>query len=171
LIIRLNKCTVNYFRTFFDDFVVDVYKVISAKKLATLVLISHVVLTGFSGIQISEIIARMNITPLHLQHSHGENVPHLSGLPGTADRAARLGEVPHLSCESSQEEKRDCMERLVIPPRRGTSSTWGPHLHVNRIKLELSLEIVVVCSRASVFSIISTSQENVNVLRLDFSGS
>ena len=43
-----------------------------------------------------------------------------------ADRATRLGEVPHLSCESSQEKKRDCMERLVTPPRRGTSPTWGP---------------------------------------------
>ena len=60
------------------------------------------------------------------QHSHGENLPHLSGLPGTADRATRLGEVPHLPCESSQEKKRDCMERLVTPPRRGTSPTWGP---------------------------------------------
>ena len=49
-----------------------------------------------------------------------------SGLPGTADPATRLGEVPHLSCESSQEKKRDCMERLVTPPRRGTSPTWGP---------------------------------------------
>ena len=38
----------------------------------------------------------------------------------------RLGEVPHLSCESSQEKKRDCMERLVTPPRWGTSPTWGP---------------------------------------------
>ena len=64
--------------------------------------------------------------PTPLQHSHGENSPHLSGLPGTADRATRLGEVPDLSCESSQEKKRDCMERLVTPPRRGTSPTWGP---------------------------------------------
>ena len=68
----------------------------------------------------------MNITPPHPQHSHEENLLHLSGLPGTADRATRLGEVPHLSCESSQEKKRDCMERLVNPPRWGTSPTWGP---------------------------------------------
>ena len=126
LIITLHKCTVSYFRTFFDDIVVDVYKVISAKKLATLVLTSHVVLAGFGAIQNSKIIAQMNITPPHPQHSHEENLPHLSGLPGTADRATRLGEVPHLSCESSQEKKRDCMERLVTPPRWGTSPTWGP---------------------------------------------
>ena len=80
----------------------------------------------FGGIQNSEIIARMNITPPHLQHSHGENSPHLNGLPGTADRASRLGEVPHLSCESSQGKKRDGLERLVTPPRWGTSPTWGP---------------------------------------------
>ena len=76
--------------------------------------------------------AQLNITPPHptpphLQHSHGENLPHLSGLPGTTDRATSLGEVSHLSCESSQEKKkRDCMERLVTPPRRGTKPTWGP---------------------------------------------
>ena len=63
---------------------------------------------------------------IHLQHSHGEDLPHLSGLPGTASHATCLREVPHLSCESSQEKKRDCMERLVTPPRRGTSPTWGP---------------------------------------------
>ena len=86
---------------------------ISAKKLAKLVLNS-------------ETIARMNITPPHLQHSHGENSPQLSGLPASADRATRLGEVPHFTCERNQEIKRDCMERLVTPPKRGTSPTWGP---------------------------------------------
>ena len=68
----------------------------------------------------------MNITPPHLQHSHGENSPQLSGLPASADRATRLGEVPHFTCERNQEIKRDCMERLVTPPKRGTSPTWGP---------------------------------------------
>ena len=69
---------------------------------------------------------QLNITPPHLQHSHGENLPHLSWLPSTADRVTRLGEVTHLSSESSQEKKRDCMEKLVTSPRRGTSPTWGP---------------------------------------------
>ena len=64
--------------------------------------------------------------PPHLQHSHGENSPQLSGLPASADRATRLGEVPHFTCERNQEIKRDCMERLVTPPKRGTSPTWGP---------------------------------------------
>ena len=48
----------------------------------------------------------LNITPPHLQHSHGENLAHLNGLPIKADGATCLGEVPHLSCESSQEKKR-----------------------------------------------------------------
>ena len=42
----------------------------------------------------------------------------------------RLGEVPHLYhcclCLIFDQKKRDCMERLVTPPRRGTSPTWGP---------------------------------------------
>ena len=62
----------------------------------------------------------------HLQLSHGENSPQLSGLPGPADRVTRLGGVPHLSCERDQEKERDCMERLVTPPRRGTSPSRGP---------------------------------------------
>ena len=62
----------------------------------------------------------------HLRHSRGENSPHLSELPGPADRATCLGEVPHLSCEHNQEKKRNCMERLVIPRRRGTSPSRVP---------------------------------------------
>ena len=48
-----HKCTVNSFRTFFNGIFVDVLKVTSAKKLATLVLInSHVGLVGLgAGIQ------------------------------------------------------------------------------------------------------------------------
>ena len=61
----------------------------------------------------------MNITLPHLQHSHGENSPQLSGLPTSADLATYLGEVPHFACERDQELKKDGMERLVTPPRRG----------------------------------------------------
>ena len=68
----------------------------------------------------------MNITPPHLQHSHRENSPQLSGLPASADRATRIGDVPHCTCERDQEIKIDCMERLVTPSRRGTSPSWGP---------------------------------------------
>ena len=70
--------------------------------------------------------ARMDITP------QGENSPQVSGLPGPTDWATRLGGVPHPSCERDQEKKRDCIERLVTPPRRGTPPSRGPHLHVNR---------------------------------------
>ena len=58
--------------------------------------------------------------------SHGENSPHLSGLPSPTDRVTRLVEVPHLSCEQNQEKRRNCMERLVTPPSWGTSLTRGP---------------------------------------------
>ena len=74
----------------------------------------------------SQIIARINITLPHHQHSHGENSPQLSELPASADRATRFGEVSHFTCERDQEIKRDCMERLVTPPRRGTSPSRGP---------------------------------------------
>ena len=62
----------------------------------------------------------------HLQLSHDENAPQLSGLPGLADRVTRLGGVLHLTCESDKEKKRDCLERLVTPPRWGTSPSRGP---------------------------------------------
>ena len=68
----------------------------------------------------------MNITLPHLQHSHGENSPQVSGLPASTDRATHLGEVPYFTCERDQAIKRDCMERLATPPRRGTSRSWGP---------------------------------------------
>ena len=55
----------------------------------------------------SEIIARMNITLPHLQHSHGENSHQLSGLPASVDKATRLGELPYFTCERDQEIKRD----------------------------------------------------------------
>ena len=68
----------------------------------------------------------MNITLPHVLHSHGGNLPQLSGLPASADQANRFGEVPHLTCERNQEIKRDCMERLVTPLRQDASPSWGP---------------------------------------------
>ena len=52
--------------------------------------------------------------------------PRLTGLPYLADRATRLGGLPHLSRKHDQIKMRDCMERRVTPPRRVTSPTWGP---------------------------------------------
>ena len=71
----------------------------------------------------------------HLQYSHGENLPHLSGLPGPADRATRLGEVPHLSCELNQEKNRiEIVWRDWLPHRGGVPPLPGvPHLHLNRL--------------------------------------
>ena len=44
------------------------------------------------------------------------------------------GKSPHLSCKRDQLKKRDCMDRLVNPPKQVTSPTWGPPRppHVNR---------------------------------------
>ena len=49
----------------------------------------------------------------------------------------QIGEVtcggsPHLSCKRDQIKMRDYMDRRVTPPKRITSPTWSPHLHVNR---------------------------------------
>lgn len=64
----------------------DALKVNSAERLI------RIVAAGFSGM--FKCPDKHHRTPL--QHSHGENLPHLSGLP----------EVPHLSCETNQEKKR-----------------------------------------------------------------
>ena len=45
----------------------------------------------------------------------------------------QVGEVtcggsPHLSCKRDQIKMRDYMDRRVTPPKRVTSSTWGPPL-------------------------------------------
>ena len=45
-------------------------------------------------------------------------------LPGRSGN--RLGGLSHLSCKRDQIKMRDYMERRVTPPRRVTSSTWGP---------------------------------------------
>ena len=69
-----------------------------------------------------------------MKRLHGKILPRLSGLPGLADRATRLGGSPNLSCKRDQIKMRDYMDRRVTPPKRVTSPTWGPllHLHVNR---------------------------------------
>ena len=59
------------------------------------------------------------VTPT-LSRLHGKMRPRLTGLPYLADRATRLGGLPHLSCKHDQIKIRDYMERRV------TSPTWGP---------------------------------------------
>jgi len=54
--------------------------------------------------------------------------PTKAGYPRPPDQVTRLGGVPHLTCECDQEKKRDCMDRLVTPPRRGTSPAQGSPL-------------------------------------------
>ena len=51
-----------------------------------------------------------------------------AGYRGPADRVTRLGGVPHLTYEpqSDQGEKIDCMDRINIPPKRGTAPARGP---------------------------------------------
>ena len=61
-----------------------------------------------------------------LSRLHGKMRPRLTGLPYLADRATRLGGLPHLSCKHDEIKMRDYMERRVTPHRRVTSPTWGP---------------------------------------------
>ena len=95
---------------------------------------SRVVLVDFGGIQKFRIqnkgqMPRWTSHQLgglpHLQRSHGKNSRWLSGLPGLADRTTRFGGVP-TSHVNAIKKKRDCMERLVTPPRRGTSPSRSP---------------------------------------------
>ena len=66
------------------------------------------------------------VTPPRVVNLHGKMRPRLTGQPYLADRATRLGGLPHLSCKHDQIKIRDYMERRVTPPRRVTSPTWGP---------------------------------------------
>ena len=62
-----------------------------------------------------------------------------------AKRVTRLGEVPHFTCERNREIKRDCMERLVTPPRQGTSPSRGPPP-----PCEQALRLVLVATRTRI---------------------
>ena len=47
------------------------------------------------------------------------------GLTGQVGWVTRLGGAPNLTWECEQEKKRDCMDRLGTPPRRGISPARG----------------------------------------------
>ena len=47
------------------------------------------------------------------------------------------GGLPHLICKSDHIKMRDYMDGRLTPPKRVTSPTWVPHLHVNRPLLTL----------------------------------
>ena len=54
-----------------------------------------------------------------LRRLHGKFSLRLTGLPYLADRATRLGGLPHLSCKRDQDLIRDYMERRVTSPTLG----------------------------------------------------
>ena len=58
------------------------------------------------------------------------NCLHGGGGPQVGE--VKYGESPHLSCQRDHIKMRDYMDKRVTPPKRVTSPTWGPHLHVNR---------------------------------------
>ena len=67
-----------------------------------------------------------------LSRLHGKMRPRLTGLPYLADRATRLGGLPHVSCEHDQIKMRDYM-RGGLPHVDGLPHLPGvPRLHVNR---------------------------------------
>ena len=109
----------------------DVLKMKLKTRVARLVVVgSHVVLAGFGGIQKFRIQYSELKTNTRLDITPARRVISPSAFTWRkltpAKRATRLGGVPHFSLESDQEKKRDCMERLVTPPRRGISPSRGP---------------------------------------------
>ena len=86
-----------------------------------------------------------------LSRLHGKMRPRLTGLPYLADRATRLGGLPHLSCKHDQIKIRDYMERRVTPPRRVTSPTWGPpppcKQDLSRLVYSSSMQCVWFCNQ------------------------
>ena len=56
----------------------------------------------------------------------------LHGGGGSQTGGVKCGGSPHLSCKRDKLKTSDYMDRRVTPPKRFTSPTWGPHLHVNR---------------------------------------
>ena len=58
--------------------------------------------------------------------------------PTPADRAIRLGGVPHFSCKHSKGKRRDYLERPGTSPSRGTSPTWGPLLPCKQALITLT---------------------------------
>ena len=51
---------------------------------------------------------------------------YLQGGWGPQEGEVTRGGSPHLLCKHNQIKMRDYMDRRVNPPKRGTSSTWGP---------------------------------------------
>ena len=56
----------------------------------------------------------------------------LHGGEGPQIGEVTCGRSPYLSLKRNQIEMRNYMDRRVTPPKRVTSPTWVPHLHVNR---------------------------------------
>ena len=55
-----------------------------------------------------------------------EDSPQLSGLPTSADRATRLGEVPHFTCKRDQKNKERLYGEIGNPTEAGLSPSRGP---------------------------------------------
>ena len=62
----------------------------------------------------------------HLETFTWQKATPAGRVPYPADRATRLGGLPHLSCKHDREKMRVYMERRVTPPRRVTSPARGP---------------------------------------------
>ena len=62
----------------------------------------------------------------HFESFTWQNATPAERVTDLADRATRLGGLPHLSYKHDQIKMRDYMERRVTPPRQVTSPTWGP---------------------------------------------
>ena len=59
-----------------------------------------------------------------------EDSPQLSGLPASADRATRLGEVPHFTCKRDQKNKERLYGEIGNPTEAGSHLPVVPYLNV-----------------------------------------
>ena len=72
------------------------------------------------GFTIHELTAQQGWVPVYME------------VGGSQTGGVKCGGSPHLSCKRDKLKTSDYMDRRVTPPKRFTSPTWGPHLHVNR---------------------------------------
>ena len=56
----------------------------------------------------------------------------LHGGGGPQAGEVKYGGPPHLSCKRDQIKMGDYMDKRATSPKRVTSPTWGPHLHLKR---------------------------------------
>ena len=73
----------------------------------------------------------VKLTPMHSNSEYVSTRVCLHGDGGPQVGDVTCGGSTHLSCKRDQIEMGDYMDRRVTPPKRVTSSAWGPYLLSN----------------------------------------